>query len=742
MLHRMKFLLFAVLTLTAIGLFWGCNRLDGKEDPNQPPVVAFVNVPLDSSIFSYAPVVRWTGHDPDGMIQAFQYHDDSTQAAVNAYVAGNGPLEAYIAALPATVWTTTFATSDTIYLRRSEADTITQHIFMVRAIDDKDAASPVKVRTYFRTNQPPFAPQVKWAADPDREDTVKGYQFEYVIPDTLFWGDTLTSTWPGISFLWKGDDPDGRDLNIIPLTFSYMLVNDNTGESFPHPVYDDSNHVIGYETGWSQWSAASQVTFTASHALRVNPNFVLDGHYHFYVKVRDDGLTESDSIASAAFTAITPSFQRQLLIVDWTVHPLTPLFGQIDDAIIKQFYLDNLPGAFQTAEAIRQVVYAETVPAPIVYDDDQVQWFDDKNLAAWNRIPYEYIRQFKWVWIISDNPDIVAPEMAKLNYRLKVMSDYLDVGGQLWISGRRILKGSFNLGTDCGGTLSADGTKAEQFLRNYFHLSTICPAFRYNPNQTANPPDFFSISTTNPFLPSLEIDTAKVHALQFNTTHPEFLPEIDYFGRTSGTTGFDYASTLYNYLSSSALDTLGYSATNIDCHVRPGTTASQVYLAPAEGHSRLLSVSRIHNVTKSTQLGVSIDADFIDVDREAPTGNLPGPWRIIASTPAWAGIWLDTDILEVDYRYIPIRATNDQPVANSYIRFQGMVTLDPVTNIYRFTAQARYRTSLFTVPLYFMRNEPATMVPEIGVEVPPIQRVIAYQILYFNGAGSTFDRGN
>ena len=154
-------------------MFWGCNRLDGKEDTNQSPVVAFVNVPLDSSEFNYAPVVRWTGYDPDGLIQAYQYHDDSTTAAVAAYAAGDAALAAYIAGLSPAVWTTTFATSDTIYLRRSEADSITQHVFMVRAVDDKEAVSSVKVRTYFRTNQPPYAPQVKWAADPNREDTSK-----------------------------------------------------------------------------------------------------------------------------------------------------------------------------------------------------------------------------------------------------------------------------------------------------------------------------------------------------------------------------------------------------------------------------------------------------------------------------------------------------------------------------------------------------------------------------------------
>ena len=39
-----------------------------------------------------------------------------------------------------------------------------------------------------------------------------------------------------------------------------------------------------------------------------------------------------------------------------------------------------------------------------------------------------------------------------------------------------------------------------------------------------------------------------------------------------------------------------------------------------------------------------------------------------------------------------------------------------------------------------MRNDCLTLVPQLGIQVPPIQAVIAYQILYFNGAGSTFER--
>ena len=361
----MKYLLFAVLTLTAVGLFWGCNRLDGKEDTNQSPVVAFVNVPLDSSEFNYAPVVRWTGYDPDGLIQAYQYHDDSTTAAVAAYAAGDAALAAYIAGLSSAVWTTTFATSDTIYLRRSEADSITQHVFMVRAVDDKEAVSSVKVRTYFRTNQPPYAPQVKWAADPDREDTVKGYQLVYSIPDTLFWNDTLTSTWSGISFLWKGSDPDSRDLNIIPLTFSYKLVNDDTQQEFPHPVYDDSNRVTGYETGWSPWTSASQVTFTASMATRLDPAFRLDGHLQI---LRAGARRRPDRIRYRRRSRLPrrrSTFHRQLLIVDQTQTPqLTPVAPAWWTTLPSSSSISTNSRRLPDRRAIRQTVYPAPSPSP------------------------------------------------------------------------------------------------------------------------------------------------------------------------------------------------------------------------------------------------------------------------------------------------------------------------------------------------------------------------------------------
>ncbi|MFH1011068.1 MAG: hypothetical protein V1784_07530 [bacterium] len=37
--------------------YMGCDRLKGTLNVNQQPVVEFVNVPLDSSLFNFAPTV-------------------------------------------------------------------------------------------------------------------------------------------------------------------------------------------------------------------------------------------------------------------------------------------------------------------------------------------------------------------------------------------------------------------------------------------------------------------------------------------------------------------------------------------------------------------------------------------------------------------------------------------------------------------------------------------------------------
>lgn len=729
MFQRKSIFLIAALTVVTAAVFWGCDRLTGDPDANQLPEVFFVNVPLDSTVFNYAPVVRWIGHDSDGMITSYQYHDDSTIAAVEAYEAGDDALRAYINGLPASAWKTTYSTSDTIYLRRTETDSITQHVFMVRAVDDQGGISPVKVRTFFRTNLPPYAPRLRWSLDVSL-DVPQGFRTNYTVPDTLFWGDTLTSTYGGIGFIWQGSDPDSRELNIIPLTFSWLLVNESTGDTVPYPIRDDSNRVIGYGTGWSPWRSTTQATFSAANALVPRPGFVLDGNYRFRLRVRDDGLTEADTVAVATFTAIRPRFENQLLIVDWNKTPTSSdlQFGLTDDAAIMDFYRGVVPEAFQVGEVIRQAAYNNPdfpqtyIPDPFVYNADQVQWFSDKQINLTGRIPYDHIGRFKWVWIINDNPPINPPPPDAVRGRLKVLQDYLNVGGQAMISGRRLFHGSFNM-AQCGPVAPSPQNYSDIYFSRYQNLTTICSKTRFNPADPTIPADFGGATTTDPFLPDLEMDTVKVRSLNFRNNRYSCLPEIDYFGRSGGISGSDYSQTLYNYSSCTA--NLSYEATNIDCEVA-SSTPSQAFLLPARGHTRVLDASRVYNVTKG------VAGEYINVRREPlPSGAL-GNWQIIVSTPADAGAWTTDDVLEVDYTYIPIDPADDQPVAVNYFRMQGLLTVDFNTGEFVYEAKIRFRTSLFVFPFYFLKNDPIDVPFFPGLQATPVAQILGVQLIYFN----------
>jgi len=94
------------------------------------------------------------------------------------------------------------------------------------------------------------------------------------------------------------------------------------------------------------------------------------------------------------------------------------------------------------------------------------------------------------------------------------------------LSGRRIFSGVFLLNT-AGGLGNDD---ASLFFRNYFNLTSIFPGVR------GSLPDFGGVMTTANFLYNMEVDTHKVHNLNFRGQRYYCLPEIDYFGRASTST--------------------------------------------------------------------------------------------------------------------------------------------------------------------------------------------------------------
>ncbi|MCE9628374.1 MAG: hypothetical protein K8R56_10715 [Candidatus Eisenbacteria bacterium] len=136
----------------------GCSKdkIRTTSLPNVAPTVELTNAPVSpdrSNPYFYAYPVNWSGNDPDGRIDHYEYAIDPTPDN--------------------TVWIKTTKNQETIFFRASQPDPVTGtaqptasdfHIFSIKAIDDDGAESPIKQRAFFSytiaptvaiTNPPP-----------------------------------------------------------------------------------------------------------------------------------------------------------------------------------------------------------------------------------------------------------------------------------------------------------------------------------------------------------------------------------------------------------------------------------------------------------------------------------------------------------------------------------------------------------------------------------------------------------
>ncbi|MBM3329953.1 MAG: hypothetical protein FJY67_10885, partial [Calditrichaeota bacterium] len=209
----------AIAPVLAILIIAGCDvlpgRITGDVTTNQPPIVEFANVPADRDTFAYAPMIHWKGRDADGFVEYYLYADviDSTALA---------DPDGYVPYIPEESWVRVFAQSDTIYLLTTPGR-VTQHVLYLKCVDDRGTESAVIHRRFFRINNAPNVPLIKWFTAPDTQ-----FATDLRLTDTLYVLDQISTTWPGLGFNWKSSDPDDRDLYRIPLEYYYYL------ERVPH----------------------------------------------------------------------------------------------------------------------------------------------------------------------------------------------------------------------------------------------------------------------------------------------------------------------------------------------------------------------------------------------------------------------------------------------------------------------------------------------------------------------------
>lgn len=606
-------------------------------------------------VFSYAPTIHWSGYDPDGFIDHYSYADVYDTTFVNGFKAeldqSGGNPEAYFAAHQNEfTWVDTTSMQARIYLLTA-GDEITEHIFFLRAFDNNDppaVSQGLVFKTYFRSNQKPNNPMIK-----PMEESDEAFALNYVVTDTLFCLDELASPWAGISFNWTASDPDDKELYKIPLEYTYYLVKT------PNDTIEN----------WcnSDWAEIQQIQLFGLN----------DGSYTFSVWVRDDGLTPCEEPATIKFTTVRPTFEYHILIVDESQnftntnqpYELKPKNAAFD---LYMDILGNLEGQLEYDNFTMNGVDVRVLDRSV-----ETNYINSP-------IPYNLIGKYKLVLILDD--DRSATNADYIVNRNTVLKDYLDIGGRVWIEGRRLFT-SYGYATSYPDStiniMSSAGT-SPRILADYFQLEMgfATDYIQYVALQVV--PEFQAALPSVSGFPLLAVDSAKVGMIN-NVQDSTVLIDVDWFTRA------DEATTLYNYKSVTS-DTSRPEGTPFvyddTCTVLPNASPMQCTVIPS--HDKLLQIYSVVNVTKGVVGGiVNFNSEQITVSY-----SFGEPWD-----PA--------DTVIADYKYDPISDFHLKPVAVRYedqVRVVSQVDIGGVT-VTQISYRLGYRTSLFTFPLFFMNND-------------------------------------
>jgi len=279
----------------ALGLA-GCNDNDLGIDsrrPNRPPETVLSSGPPDSTNFtSYRVQLFWSGSDPDGTIDHFDYILVDHPASDSTITGGPSDPNQVIVRIPESNdprWTSTNS-NDTLIVTR--ADTLRRdprpdpgdpndnnevvrtttferwHTFFIRAVDNEGIEDVTP--EYRSFNSRTIAPTVE------------------LLPPI---SEGLVFTGPRtIVFNWNGSDPIGDGNSIEPVAARWILIPARRTLS-GFIGYPDSLYYLPQGQAWSEWFAWDRSDGKGRQAIIRNllpSNSEGQGHYLFAVQAMDE----------------------------------------------------------------------------------------------------------------------------------------------------------------------------------------------------------------------------------------------------------------------------------------------------------------------------------------------------------------------------------------------------------------------------------------------------------------------
>jgi len=639
----------------------GCGEMKGDIDTNQPPNVSFVTVPQDSSIFDFAPIIYWTGNDPDGFVRHYSYADIIDAEAVT------NPID-YITQIPDEAWVDTLATQAQIFLLTEAGDT-TEHIFYIRCTDNEGLqCEEIKYRTFFRTNNAPNIPRI---GPTGTDETL--FSTRYVVQDTLFSAPSLTAFYPGIQFTWRGSDPDDKALYTIPLEFKASLVKAPSDTQFITQWSDDQElNIVDLETGF----------------------------YTLNVWSRDDGLTESVAPARVEFNVLNPTFEHNLLVVTET--PFTPPFGLPLVDSLTTFYRELLETVAPNLEHVT-----------LNLDDGIDVRFMNVSSPQTASISKSLISQYKMVIFAADQFNSTHSVFTG-NYveeKTQVMEEYLQVGGRIWVMGRMVAKGALDYSrTDAGVNFGQE----ELMMFNYFGVEDIAYPDGLHIGGPFGAQCFAEWIGTSPgiqgltgltfddnkadenFVPSQ--DTPPYYGYVDSTNYGQ--SGVDPIARSTGAQTTQYIKSITSGLLIEVEEenTLTIERVDLDNNgIDPGDlyfppTSTECYLRT--NNPNVTEVSRVINKTflDAGYPNYEGEIQFINNNQILVSYDEGVPWSNSEGNNPWNG----RDSILVDYVYDPISELHLKPCE---VRVEMVEARDGAFSTLRF------RTALSTFSYYFVEED-------------------------------------
>ena len=268
-----------------------------------------------------------------------------------------------------TFWSS--ATQDTVRFSATGGAASEMHQFEVKCIDNQKAESTPLTLTLFTTT---YLPMPEITGGPADSVNV------FMSPDTL-------GAWKGVRYDLGGTD--------IHRDVYYNIIEDGRVVQWAYWLDDP-----GYRPSRDRFTANPQ-------AILFN---VSDGWHRLYVQCMDNAGATSDSIASRAFYASNPSFDRDVLLVDATYR--------------------GFPGAWNEEVIYEGTLLAGTDVARVSVPSGAPQSFvlEPADLA-----PYKVLYWYKGG---SELDSLLQVHRA-------LVSEYLLLGGKVVLDGLRVLSGSF-----------------------------------------------------------------------------------------------------------------------------------------------------------------------------------------------------------------------------------------------------------------------------------------------------------